>query len=176
MAFSTQSFGEPGTPSPLKKKLRLGSGASIADSFRARRVSRPQQALPKAAAAASAVGLRMEAVSRSADMIERKLASLEREYGHRRGLIGAEAAESRFEDAVFAFLVEDYERAATVFYTLVEAEALVQPDLAKDAEWYLAECLIEDGNMGTAVEAYQRIIDQGSGHPFFNDIVKERMA
>jgi TolA-binding protein len=127
------------------------------------------------ASAASAVGLRMEAVSRSADMIERKLASLEREYGHRRGLIGAEAAESRFEDAVFAFLVEDYERAATVFYTLVEAEALVQPDLARDAEWYLAECLIEDGNMGTAVEAYQRIIDQGAGHPFFNDAVRRQL-
>ena len=59
-------------------------------------------------------------------MIEARIAGLEREYGHRRGLIGAHAAEIRFEDGVFAYLVEDYDRAATIFFTLVEAEALVE--------------------------------------------------
>jgi tetratricopeptide (TPR) repeat protein len=103
------------------------------------------------------------------------LASLEREYSHRRGLIGAHAAEGRFEEGVFSYLIQDFERAAVTFYTLVEAEALVDPSLARDAEWYLAECLMEDGNFTTAVEAYQRIIAFGQAHPFFNDSVRRQL-
>ncbi len=108
-------------------------------------------------------------------MVEARLTKLEREYGHRRGLIGAQAAEARFRDAVFAFLIEDYDRAATVFYTLVEADALVESALAQDAEWFLAECLFEEGNFVTSVEAYERIIRKGKQHPFFHDAVRRQL-
>ena len=108
-------------------------------------------------------------------MVEKRLSKLENEYGHRRGLIGAEAAEERFRDAVFSYLMEDYERAAVVFYTLVEADALVESTLAEDAEWFLAECLFEEGNYVTAVEAYNRIIEKGRGHLFFNDAVRRQL-
>ena len=47
--------------------------------------------------------------------------------------------------------------------------------MARDAEWYLAECLMEDGNRVTAVEAYQRVIDFGQAHPFFNDAVRRQL-
>ncbi len=127
------------------------------------------------AAAASGTDLRLESVSRSADLVERKLASLEREYSHRRGLIGAHAAEGRFEDGVFAYLIQDYEKAAVTFYTLVESDALAEPSLARDAEWYLAECLMEYRNTASAVEAYQRIIDFGASHPFFSDAVRRQL-
>ena len=86
------------------------------------------------AVAASGTDLRLESVSRGVGLVEHKLASLEREYGHRRGLIGAHAAEVRFENAVFDFLVENYDKAGTSFYTLVESEALVQTGMARDAD------------------------------------------
>ena len=117
----------------------------------------------------------MDSVARSVGLIEARIAGLEREYGHRRGLIGAHAAEIRFEDGVFAYLVEDYNRAATIFFTLVEAEALVEDSFARDAEWYLAECLLEDSNYMSAVDAYQRIIAQGQSHPFFSDAVRRQL-
>ncbi|MEC9389986.1 MAG: tetratricopeptide repeat protein [Myxococcota bacterium] len=128
-----------------------------------------------AAVAASGTALRLESVARSAELVEAKLASLEREYSHRRGLIGAHTAEGRFEDAVFAYLVEDYEAAAVTFYTLVESDALTNPALARDAEWYLAECLLEFRNTRAAVEAYDRIIAFGQAHPFFNDAVRRQL-
>lgn len=127
------------------------------------------------AVAASGTALRLESVSRSAELVEAKLESLEREYSHRRGLIGAHTAEGRFEDGVFAYLVEDYEKAAVTFYTLVESDALTDPALARDAEWYLAECLLEFRNTRAAVEAYQRIIDFGQAHPFFSDAVRRQL-
>jgi tetratricopeptide (TPR) repeat protein len=130
---------------------------------------------PLSVAAPSGFDTRIESVERNAKMVENRLSRLEREYGHRRGLIGAEEAESRYEDAVFAYLVEDYERAATIFFTLVEAEALVRPNLARDAEWYLGECLFEEGNYLTSVEAYERIIEAGRSHPFFNDAVRRQL-
>lgn len=128
-----------------------------------------------AAVAASGTALRLESVARSAELVEAKLASLEREYSHRRGLIGAHTAEGRFEDAVFAYLVEDYEAAAVTFYTLVESDALTNPALARDAEWYLAECLLEFRNTRAAVEAYDRIIAFGQAHPFFSDAVRRQL-
>ena len=76
----------------------------------------------------------MDSVSRSIGSIEARIAGLEREYGYRRGLIGAHAAEIRFEDGVFAYLVEDYDRAATIFFTLVEAEALVPPTPSRQTQ------------------------------------------
>ena len=126
-------------------------------------------------AAASGVELRLESVDRGVAVVESRLAALEREYSHRRGLIGAHAADVRFENAVYDFLVGDYGRACTSFYTLVESEALVDAAVARDAEWYLAECLMEDGNRVTAVEAYQRVIDFGQAHPFFDDAVRRQL-
>jgi TolA-binding protein len=129
----------------------------------------------EAAIAGPGVQLRLEAVSRSAGVVERNLASLETEFGHRRGLIGAHTAEGRFEDGVYGYLIEDYGKAAVTFFTLVESDALANGALARDAEWYLAECLMEDGNTATAVDAYQRIIDMGQSHPFFPDAVRRQL-
>lgn len=128
-----------------------------------------------AAVAGPGVQLRLEAVDRTAGVVERNLASLETEYGHRRGLIGAHTAEGRFEDGVYSYLVEDYGKAAVTFFTLVESDALSNDALARDAEWYLAECLMEDGNTAAAVDGYQRIIDMGQSHPFFGDAVRRQL-
>ena len=72
---------------------------------------------------------------------ESRLDSLSRDYSQRRGLIGSEEALQRFEDAVYIFLIGEYDRAASSFYTLVESESLNNAALAQDSQWYLAECL-----------------------------------
>ena len=96
-------------------------------------------------------------------------------FSERSGLIGVSEARRRYEDAVYAFLVGDYEGAATSFYILVQSRALGNADLAQDSEWYLAECLFELENYRTSEEAYRSIVDKGSTHPYFADAVRRNL-
>ena len=107
--------------------------------------------------------------------LEARMNRLSREYGERRGLIGADEAVRRYEDGVYTFLVEDYERAALSFYTLVESEALTTEALHQDSQWYLAECLFELQNWKTALAAYQDIIDAGATHPYLGEAVRRTL-
>jgi len=93
----------------------------------------------------------------------------------RRGLMGNREAKERYEDAVYAYLVADYERAAREFFTLVESGSLRDPSLAADASWYLAECLFEMGNLVLAEEVYDALIKAGPQHPFFADAVRRQL-
>ncbi len=93
----------------------------------------------------------------------------------RRGLMGNREAQERYEDAVYAYLVGDYDRAAREFFTLVESGSLRDPGLAADASWYLAECLFEMGNLVLAEEVYGALIDAGPTHVFFADAVRRQL-
>ncbi len=93
----------------------------------------------------------------------------------RRGLMGNREAQERYEDAVYAYLVGDYDRAAREFFTLVESGSLRDPGLAGDASWYLAECLFEMGNLVLAEEVYGALIDAGPTHVFFADAVRRQL-
>jgi len=113
---------------------------------------------------------------------ERVLVSAERraekgsmEYTQRRGLLGALEAEQRYEDAVYRFMIEDYEKAALNFHTLVESSALTSVEYSQDADWYLAESLFELRNYVSAVAAYERILDEGPSHLFFDDAVRRQL-
>jgi len=125
-----------------------------------------------AARAASVLQTRLDDISARVDHLEQQVDDLGLDYGQRRGLIGAYEARSRFEEAVYQYLVGDYEPAALTFFTLVDAQALTARPLHQDAEWYLAECLFELGNYATAGDAYQRVVDEGVDHPFFPDAVR----
>ena len=114
---------------------------------------------------------RLDGIDYEVSRVEHRIDSLSRDYSQRRGLIGSEEALQRFEDAVYIYLIGEYERAATSFYTLVESEALTHTALAHDSQWYLAECLFELGNFNTALDVYDAVIDVGPTHPFFNDAV-----
>lgn len=116
-----------------------------------------------------------DALASRVDEIERRLDGLDREYGERRGLIGVEEARSRFEDAVFDYLMGNYEKAALAFYALVEAEALPERVLDQDARWYLAECLFELENWSTALDVYASIAAEGRSHPFYADAVRREL-
>lgn len=93
----------------------------------------------------------------------------------RSGLIGAADARMRYEDSVYSFLMEEFDGSAISFYILVQSNALINPDLARDSEWFLAESLFELGNYRTAEEAYRLIVEKGAGHPYFPDAVRRSM-
>lgn len=107
--------------------------------------------------------------------IEGRSERLSLDFTQRRGLIGAAEARQRYEDAVYSFLIGEYESAATTFFALVESESLIARELDLDSEWYLAECLFEMENYSSAVEAYNHIIETGAGHPFFVDAVRRQL-
>lgn len=127
------------------------------------------------AAADQSVSARLRLVEEDAKVAVTRMDRLQREYGQRRGLIGAEDALQRYEDGVYAYLVGDHEGAALTFYTLVESEALSTPALAADSQWYLAECVFELENWNTALEAYGQIIAAGERHPYFPDAVRRTL-
>ncbi|MEL6343424.1 MAG: tetratricopeptide repeat protein, partial [Myxococcota bacterium] len=107
--------------------------------------------------------------------VEEQVERLSLDFTQRRGLIGAAEARQRYEDAVYTYLVGEYEAAASTFFALVESEALVSEALDLDSEWYLSECLFEMGNYASALDAYQHIVDTGPQHPFFVDAVRRQL-
>lgn len=107
--------------------------------------------------------------------LQDSVAELRRNFTERSGLIGVTEARQRYEDAVYQFLIGDYEHASTAFYILVQSRALGNADLARDSEWYLGECLFLMGNYRTATEAYRLILDKGVEHPFFSDAVRRSL-
>ncbi len=115
---------------------------------------------------------RLDDIDDNVVRLEQKVDELTENFTQRRGLIGAADARSRFEEAVYQFLIKDYEPAALTFYTLVDSQALTSRPLHEDSQWYLAECLFELGNFSTAADAYGAIVDAGPEHPFFEDAVR----
>ncbi len=109
-------------------------------------------------------------------LAENSLESVSENLQNRTGFIGSEDAKRRFENAVFAYLIGDYDAGAKEFFTLVEAGAFTPGSVwQSDSEWYLAECLFELENHILAEEAYQSIIDQGPSHAFFSDAVRRQL-
>ena len=131
--------------------------------------------VPDAEAAPRDASVRLDRATSDINDVQARMDRLAREYGQRRGLIGAEEAILRYENAVYAYLLGEYERAALSFYTLVRSDALTTGALQADSEWYLAECVFEMGNWNTALDAYGRIMKAGESHPFFADAVRRTL-
>ena len=104
---------------------------------------------------------------------EDTLGELSENYSNRSGLIGVSDARQRYEDAVYAYLMGDYDRAASEFFVLVESKALGESALHDEAEWYLASVLFDQGNLGLAEEWYNVILMSGSGHAFRDHAVRQ---
>lgn len=126
-------------------------------------------------AAERSVTQRLDYIEGDVEQVEARVDRLARDYTQRRGLIGSEEALQRFEDSVYIYLIGEYERAASNFYTLVESESLTNTALAQDSQWYLAECLYELENYSTAIDVYEAIIAAGPAHPFFADAVRREL-
>ncbi|GDX78631.1 hypothetical protein LBMAG42_04420 [Deltaproteobacteria bacterium] len=126
-------------------------------------------------AADKATGERLRELEDELGKVSSEVDDTRLNFSERSGLIGVSEARRRYEDAVYSYLVGDYESAATSFYILVQSRALGNADLARDSEWYLAECLVELGNLRTAEEVYRSIVDKGQTHPYFADAVRRNL-
>jgi TolA-binding protein len=125
-----------------------------------------------AVAAGGAPTLRqLDLVVTEAGNLGRTVDRLEADFTRRRGLIGEAEANRRFEDGVYRYLIGDFETAAVLFFGLVQSDALASAALARDSEWYLAECLLERKSYRSAEAAYQIILQRGSTHAFYSDAV-----
>jgi len=109
-------------------------------------------------------------------LIETELDGLERRVGSLRSDVSAgsltrspRVISERFTEAKYAFLVEDYDRCSLLLFSLIENKDLQMDPRKTEAEWYLAECLFQDGNLGVARKQFQRIVDAGGIHPFYGD-------
>lgn len=107
--------------------------------------------------------------------LAQRVDEVHRNFSERSGLIGVGEATERYKDAVYQYLLGNYEPAAISFYILVQSNALGNADLARDSEWYLAESLFELGDYSTATEAYRLIVNKGESHPYFPDAVRRSL-
>ena len=130
------------------------------------------------AAPTTAVGQARSSAAYDADLalIETEVLGLERRISALRADVsGGSLTRSpriigeRFAEAKYAYLVEDYERCALIFWSLLENDDLQGDPRRNEAQWYIAECLTLDGNVVAARDRFQRIVDQGPTHPFYSD-------
>ena len=128
-----------------------------------------------ASAADKATGERLRELEEEIGNVSAEVDDTRLNFSERSGLIGVAEARRRYEDAVYAFLVGDFESAATSFYILVHSRALGNAALAHDSDWYLAECTFELGNLLVAEGAYRAIVDKGPSHPYFVDAVRRNL-
>jgi tetratricopeptide (TPR) repeat protein len=114
---------------------------------------------------------RLEAVESEVSMLERRLGIL-------RGAIqGAPLSRAPSEvkdllfEADFAFLTEDHDRAALLYYSLLENGDLQGHPGEADAQFHMAEALFRSENYFPAQTAYERIVSIGTIHPRYDDAV-----
>ena len=101
--------------------------------------------------------------------LERRIASLRSDVSSGSLTRSPRLISERFTEAKYAYLVEDYERCALIFYSLLENDDLRGDPRRNEGQWYLAECLFLDGNLSPAQDQFQRIVDSGASHPFYGD-------
>ncbi len=101
--------------------------------------------------------------------LERRIASLRSDVSSGSLTRSPRLISERFTEAKYAYLVEDYERCALIFFSLLENDDLRGDPRRPEGQWYLAECLFLDGNYRPAQDQFQRIVDTGASHPFYAD-------
>jgi len=109
-------------------------------------------------------------------LVETEVAGLEQRFAGLQSEISAGSLSrsprlisERYDEALYGFVVEDYERCALLFYSLIENEDLKGDSRLSRAEWNLAQCLFLDGNLLPAQKRFKGIVDQGATHPFYGD-------
>ncbi|MBJ95524.1 MAG: hypothetical protein CMP23_13760 [Rickettsiales bacterium] len=133
-------------------------------------------ALLLSALPASAQDVRVSALENDLSLVETEVVALERRIQQMRGELSSGAltrsdrlTTERFNEARYAYLVEDYERCALLFFSLLENKDLKTDSRLPEAQWYLGECLYLDGNLIPAQDQFRTIVDMGATHPFYGE-------
>ena len=114
---------------------------------------------------------RMDLLESQIELLERRCAALQADIqGEPLSRSPSEVNDLLFE-ANFAFLTEDYDHAALLYYSLLENNDLAGHSGEADAQFYMAESLFLSGNYYPAQTSYERIVAIGSTHPHYDDAV-----
>lgn len=123
-------------------------------------------------AAAEDVQSALAGVGEDLAAADKRLGEIGANLTNRRGLIGQFEAIVRYEDAVYRYLMGDFDGAAKEFFTLIESGALGDDIRHADSQWYFAECLFELGSYTLAEEGYSVIVRSGDRHAHFASSVR----
>lgn len=131
----------------------------------------PSVALAQGAARSSTLALHgdLSLIETELDGLERRVGSLRADVSTGSLTRSPRVISERFTEAKYAYLVEDYDRCSLLLFSLIENNDLRMDPRKTEADWYLAECLFQDGNLGVARKQFQRIVDDGGIHPFYGD-------
>ena len=119
---------------------------------------------------------RSAALENDLSLVEAEVVGLERRVTGMRAELSSGAltrssrlTTERFNEARYAYLVDDYERCALLFFSLLENNDLRGDPRLPEGQWYLAECLYQDGNLTPAQDQFRTIVDIGATHPFYSE-------
>jgi len=113
----------------------------------------------------------MDLLESQIELLERRCAALQADIrGEPLSRSPSEINDLLFE-ANFAFLTEDYDHAALLYYSLLENRDLAAHPGEADAQFYMAESLFLSGNYYPAQTSFERIVAIGSTHPHYDDAV-----
>ncbi|GEM_PF-1871788 len=112
---------------------------------------------------------RLQFIENELGQLERRFLSLRSELSSGALTRSPRLISERYREARYAYLIEDYERCALIFYSLLENDDLRGDPRKAEGEWYLAECLFLDGNLLPAQREFRGIVDTGPNHPFYGD-------
>lgn len=80
--------------------------------------------------------------------------------------------ETRFNDAKVAYLMEDYSRAAVLFFGLVDREEAERLDSYREALYLLGDSLYQERNYLAARKYFEKVIDRGKGSFYQESVAK----
>jgi TolA-binding protein/predicted nucleic acid-binding Zn-ribbon protein len=113
----------------------------------------------------------MQVLEAEVDDVVDTAKGLEMEVAPGRARLNDAMVLQRYQDAVYLFLIGEHDSAAEAFFALVTTRALDGLGLHSDAEWYLAESLMEMGASEVAEGTYVTIAGD-SDNPFREDAVR----
>ncbi len=151
-------------------------GRTVNGQIRTQRIATSLALLMVVGLAGPAQAQRRGAIEDDLTLVEAEVKGLEARFDGLEGEISAgslsrspRVISERYDEALYAFVVEDYERCALLFFSLIENEDLLGDERMPRAQWNLAQCLFLDGNLIPAQERFKLIVDKGTSHPFYGD-------
>lgn len=100
--------------------------------------------------------------------LEERFNKLQRDYGNPEQIFPLDEVRSQYEEATYLYLVEDYEKAALLFYAVLEKSSRSSFPDYEEAEYYLAESLSLGRNYYPALEYFTRIVEYGEAHQYYS--------
>ncbi len=89
------------------------------------------------------------------------------DYGDPDRLYPKEGIKKQYEEATYLYLVGDYEKAALLFYAVLQKADRVDFPEYERAEFLLAESLELGGNLASALSYYDHIVGYGAAHKYY---------